>query len=160
MAMNYEERKNLTHRILATLILLISAGMIVFTFITIIKIEKNQLFLDILTLSLTSLFLIGEIVLILRGGKKESALYKICFEPNGLINSFPLIAVGVGCLFGLGLVGLGVSVYFVRFNEVTIRTSMLVILSVATYLITNCFIYFLYVLMFKKRDVDLKNLIK
>ena len=158
--MNFEERKNLTYRILACLILLITAGVITFAMITVIKIEKNQLFLDIVTLMLTALFLVLEIVFILRGGKKESILYKICFEPNGTINHIPLIVVIIGSLFGLGLISLGISVYFVRFREVTIRTSMLVIISVAVYLVTNCLVYFLYLLMFKKREINLENFIK
>ena len=158
--MNFEERKNLLYRILATLILLISAGMIVFSLITVIKIEKSQLLLDIITLMLTALFLGLEIILILSRGKKESFLYKIGFEPNGKVNSVPLVAVAFGCLFGLGLISLGISVYFVRFNEITIRTSMLVIMSVAVYLVTNCLIYFLYLIMFKKREINLETFIK
>lgn len=158
--MNFSERKNLTYRIIASLILLISAGMTAFAFITVIQIEKDQLFLDILTLSLVSLFLILEVIFILRGGKKESHLYKICFEDNGHLNSVPLIAVGIGNLFGLGLVILGICVYFKRFNEISIRTSMLVILSVAVYLLVNCLIYYLYLVMFRKREVRLEDLIK
>ena len=69
--MNIAERKNLTYRIIAALILLITLGMITFSFIVILQIEKDQLFLDILTLSLTAFFLLAEEVLILRGGKKE-----------------------------------------------------------------------------------------
>lgn len=158
--MNIAERKNLTYRIIAALILLITLGMITFSFIVILQIEKDQLFLDILTLSLTTFFLLAEEVLILRGGKKESNLYKIIFDTNGRVNTVPLIAVTIGVFFGLGLVSLGISVYFVRFDEVTIRTSMLVILSVAVYLVTNCLIYYLYILMFKKREFKLEDLIK
>ena len=158
--MNFEERKNLSYRILASLILLITAGMIALTFVTVIQIEKKQLFLDIVTLSLTLFFLIIELVIILKRGKKESFLFKIAFEPNERVNHVPLIAVIFFLLFGLGLIGLGVSVYFVRFNEVSIRTSMLVVISVAVYLVTNCLIYLLYLLMFKKRGVKLENLIK
>lgn len=158
--MNIQERKNLTYRLLSGLILLIGAVMIAFAFVMVIELETKQLFLDILTLSITSFFLLFEEIFILKGGKKESHLYKIGFNDNGRINSVPLIAVIIGNLFGFGLVSLGISVYFVRFEDVTIRTSMLVILSVAVYLVTNCFIYYLYILMFKKREVRLEDLIK
>ena len=158
--MNIQERKNLTYRLIAAFILLISAFMVAFSFVAIIKIETQQLFLDILTLSLVSLFFLVEEILILKGGKKESHLYKIAFEDNGKVNGVPVIAVGIGALFGLGLLIMGVCVYFIRFNEVTIRTSMLVILSVAVYLLTNCIIYVLYLLMFRKREVRLEDLIK
>ena len=158
--MNIQERKNLTYRLIAALILLISGAMAAFSFVVVIKIETKQLFLDILTLSLVSLFLLVEEILVLKGGKKESHLYKIAFEDNGKVNGVPLIAVGIGALFGLGLVILGVCVYFIRYDEVTIRTSMLVILSVAVYLLTNCIIYILYLLMFRKREVRLEDLIK
>ena len=158
--MNVQERKNLTYRLLASLILLISGGMVIYAFITIIQTEKEQLFLDILTLSTTSFFLLVELFFILKGGKKESNLYKIGFNDNGKLNTVPLIAVMVGTAFGLGLIALGVSVYFVRYDETTIRTSMLVILSVAVFLVTNCLIYYLYILMFRKREVRLEDLIK
>ncbi|MBO4703275.1 MAG: hypothetical protein J5617_00385 [Bacilli bacterium] len=158
--MNVQERKNLTYRLLASLILLISAGMILYTFVVVLQIEHEQLFLDILTLSTTSFFLLVELFFILKGGKKESNLYKIGFNDNGKLNNVPLIAVMVGTAFGLGLIGLGVSVYFVRYDETTIRTSMLVILSVAVFLVTNCLIYYLYILMFRKREVRLEDLIK
>ena len=46
--MNIQERKNLTYRLLATLILIINVGMISFAFTTILLEEKNQLFLDVL----------------------------------------------------------------------------------------------------------------
>ena len=158
--MNFLERKNLTYHLLASFVLLITAGMIAFAFISVITLEKKQLLLDVFTLSLTLVFLILELYVLLRGGKKDSHLYKICFEPNGILNTIPLIAVIVGSLFGLGLLALGVSVYFVRFSDITIRNSMLVILSVAVYLLTNCLIYFLYIFMFKKRESKLEDFIK
>lgn len=158
--MNIQERKNITYRLLASLILLISAAMIIYAFIAVISSEKEQLFLDILTLGTTSFFLLIELFFILKGGKKESNLYKIGFNDNGKLNNVPLIAVIIGTFFGLGLIALGVSVYFVRYEEITIRTSMLVILSVAVYLVTNCLIYYLYILMFRKREVRLEDLIK
>ena len=158
--MNIQERKNLTYRLLSSLILLITVGMITYAFYEVIKNEHDQLFLDVLTLGITSFFLIFEVIFLLKGGKKESHLYKVGFNDNGKINSVPLIAVIAGLAFGLGLVGLGISVYFVRYDEVTIRTSMLVILSVAVYLVTNCLIYFLYILMFRKKEFKLEDLIK
>ena len=158
--MNIQERKNLTYRLLASLILFISGGMIFYAFWVVIQIEHNQLFLDILTLSTTSFFLLAELFFILKGGKKESNLYKIGFNDNGKLNNVPLIAVIIGTVFGLGLIGLGVSVYFVQYEDVTIRTSMLVVLSVAVYLVTNCLIYYLYIIMFRKRELRLEDLIK
>ena len=145
--MNIQERKNITYRLLASLILLISGAMIVYAFIEVLRVEREQLFLDILTLSTTAFFLLVELFFILKGGKKESNLYKIGFNDNGKLNNVPLIAVIIGTAFGLGLIAMGVSVYFVRYNEITIRTSMLVILSVAVYLVTNCLVYYLYILM-------------
>ena len=158
--MNIQERNNLTYRLLAGLILLISAGMIAYAFVVVLQVERKQLFLDVLTLGITTFFLLFEEIFILKGGKKESYLYKIGFNDNGKLNSVPLIAVIVGNFFGLGLVSLGISVYFVRYDDVTIRTSMLIILSVAVYLVVNCLIYYLYVLMFRKREVRLEDLIK
>ena len=158
--MNVSERKNLIYRLLATAILLISAVMIIYTFVVVFSVERQQLLLDVATLSTASFFLLVEIFFILKGGKKESNLYKIGFNDNGKLNNVPLIAIIINTMFGLGLIGLGISVYFVRYDEVTIRTSMLVILSVAVYLVTNCLIYYLYILMFRKQEVRLEDLIK
>ena len=72
--MNISERKNLTYRIIAALILLITAGMIAFAFITVLQVERNQLFLDVLTLGITTFFLLFEEIFLLKGGKKESYL--------------------------------------------------------------------------------------
>ena len=158
--MNIQEKKNLTYRLLAALILLITGGMIFYAFFTVLQVEKDQLFLDILTLSTTAFFLLVELFFILKGGKKESNLYKIGFNDNGKLNNVPLIAVIVGTVFGLGLIIMGVSVYFVQYEDVTIRTSMLVVLSVTVYLVTNCIIYYLYIIMFRKCEVRLEDLIK
>ena len=157
--MNIQERKNLTYRLLASLILLISAGMITYALVDIIQTEKEQMFLDILTLSTTAFFLLVELFFILKGGKKESNLYKIAFNDNGKLNNVPLIAVIVGTVFGTGLLALSISVYFLR-NSEPFKTSMIVVLSIASYLLINCIIYFIYIFLFKNRPLDLRKFIK
>ena len=158
--MNITEKRNLTYRLISSIIVLLSLGLMIYTLIIVIKLQPRELVLDIIAIVLSMLFLIGEEIILLRGWTKDSYLYKIAFNDNNTINNIPLIAVGVGTAFGLGLIALGVSVYFVRFSDISIRTSMLVILSIATYLLVNCIIYFFFVIYFKKRQFKLEDLIK
>ena len=158
--MNITEKRNLTYRLISGAVLLISLALMIYSLILIIMAQPKELVLDIIALSLAIFFIIGEEFILLRGWKKDSYLYKIAFNDNNSINNVPLIAVSVGTAFGLGLMALGISVYFVRFNDVSIRTSMLVVLSIAVYLVVNCLIYFFYVIFFKKRPFKLADLIK
>ncbi len=158
--MNITERRNLTYRLISGFIVLLSLGLMIYSLIVVIKLQPKELLLDIIALALAMFFLVGEEIIFLKGGKKDSNLYKIAFNDNNTINNIPLIAISVGTAFGLGLIALGVSVYFVRFDDISIRTSMLIVLSIASYLLVNCIIYFFFVIFFKKRELKLEDLIK
>ena len=158
--MNITERRNLTYRLISGFIVLLSLGLMIYSLIVVIKLQPKELLLDIIALALAMFFLVGEEIIFLKGGKKDSNLYKIAFNDNNTINNIPLIAISVGTAFGLGLIALGVSVYFVRFDDISIRTSMLIVLSIASYLLVNCIIYFFFVIFFKKREFKLEDLIK
>ena len=157
--MNFEEKKNVIYRLIACFLLLIPLSIIVFGLVHLFKTLAEGYIISIIAFMLTGAFLLLEIVVILRGWKKENSLYKIAFNENQKINNVPLVAVIVGTLFGIGLTALAISVYFIRDTE-PIKTSMIVVLSIASYLLVNCVIYFIYVFMFKKRPINLRNFIK
>ena len=157
--MNFEEKKNLTYRIIASLFLAVSLGTTIFSLAQIIILRPEEVVLMLIAVAVASLFAILEIFVILRGGKKESYLYKIAFNENKHINNVPLIAVGVGTAFGLGLLALAISVYLIR-DTAIIKSSMLVVLSISVYLLVNCVIYYIYLYMFKNRPINLRDFIK
>ena len=157
--MNYNERLNLSHRLIAMGLLLISLGVSVTSLALIILSHTEEIVLMLIAVSITIVFALLETIVIVKGGKKESNLQKIAFNEKENINNIPLIAVGVGTAFGVGLLALGISVYFIN-PSTMVKASMLVVISIASYLLLNCFIYYIYLLMFKKRPLNLKDLIK
>ena len=157
--MNFQERKNLIFRLVSGFLLLLSLGVSAFSLSQVIITRPDEVALLLIAISVVSLFAVLEMIVMLRGGKKESNLYKIAFNDNGTINNVPLIAVYVGTGIGLGLTALGISVYCIRV-EVMIRCSMLVVIAISSYLLLNCVIYYIYVLMFKTREFNIKDLIK
>ena len=157
--MNIQERKNLTYRIVSAFLLLVSLGVTCFSLYSIIVLHSEEIILMLVAISVCALFALLEAIFILKGGKKESVLSKIAFNENGHINNVPLIAVGIGTAFGVGLLGLGISVFLIR-DTAMIKSSMLVVMSIATYLLVNCLIYFFFLILFKNRPLDLRDLIK
>jgi hypothetical protein len=157
--MNFIERKTLIYRFVAFTLLLISLGVTSFSLSQIIVLRPEELILMLITIAICALFAILESIFILKGWKKESNLQKIAFNENSHVNNVPLIGVSVGTAFGLGLLALGISVYLIRV-EPTVKASMLAVLSVSVYLLVNCLIYYIYLIMFKNRPLNLKDLIK
>ena len=157
--MNVEERRNLTYRLVSSIVIFLNLGFVGYSLSFIATSPNQNQIISIVACAAAALMMIFEIVLILRGGKKESAMYKIAFNPNGKINNVPLIAVSVFAVFGLGLIVLGTLLNIYKHFEPNISSS-LVILIVAVYLVSNCLIYYLYCLMFKKREFKLEDLLK
>ena len=157
--MNFEEKKNVAFRLIAGFLLLIPLGLIIFGLIHLFQTLADGYVISIIAFMTTAAFLLLELVVILKGWKKENSLSKIAFNENQNINNVPLVAVIVGTIVGVGLTALAISVYFVRDSE-PFKTSMLVVLSISVYLLMNCIIYFIYIFIFKKRPLNLRNFIK
>ena len=158
--MNIQEKHNVLFRLISCSLILSDLGLMIYTLILIIQLQPEQMWLNIATVALAIIFIVFELILFIMGGKKDSFLYKIIFNENKHINNVPLIAAGVASAVGLGLIVLGTVVYFLRFNEVMHRINMLVIICVASYLVVNCLILFIYAIIFKDRPVKLEDLIK
>lgn len=157
--MNFQERKNITFRLVATFLLLLSLGVTAFSLSQIIIMKPDEVILMLVAIAVAALFAILEIFVILRGWRKDSNLYKIAFNENKHINNVPLIAVIVGSAFGLGLLALAISVYLIR-DTAIIKSSMLVVLSISVYLLVNCLIYYYYIFFFRNKPINLKDFIK
>ena len=157
--MNVSERKIVTFRLISSFMILLNLGFTIFVmYYSITNISQNQT-VNIVSCVFSSLLMIFEIIFILRGWKKESQIYKIAFNTNERINNVPLIAISVFFVFGLGLIVLSTLLNVYKHFEPNISTSFS-ILNIAIYLVINCLIYYLYCLMYKKREVNLRSLIK
>lgn len=139
--------------------ILLSFGVMIFSMICIILSNSDTKVLSIVALCLTMCFLLLEVIITIKGWKKEPSLYKIAYNPNGVMNNVPLIAVIVGTLLGIGLLILSLVLYFTKNGEPYL-TASLVILSITTYLLVNCIDYYIFVIMYKNRPLKLKDLIK
>lgn len=157
--MNYSEKRNILYRLIASTLILIALGMETFALIKAFSYKVEDKVLTIIGLILAMAFTVFEIIVILLGWKKQNNLQKIVFNENERVNNFALLAVIIGTLFGIGLFILSLVVYLTR-DAASTKNAMLVILSVSVYLLVNCIAYFIYIPMFKKRPLNLKELIK
>ena len=157
--MNIRARKNLYYRVFGSLALFLSLAMPIYSFIDILLGTNEKKILPLISCGAVMVFILFEIIFLLKGWKKDLALQKIAFNENGTRNNVPFIAVIVGITFGIGLLALCLVLFFTK-NVEPYRTSSLVILSITVYLLLNCLLYFAYLIEFKKRELDLTKLIR
>ena len=158
--MNIRVRKILTFRWVAALFLLMSIGLSSFALAKVIMSKPEKLIIDCIALCLVIAFAIGQIILILRGWKKESHLIDIAFNTDYTVNKLALVLVIVGTTIAVGLNILTIIVLCTRDNTPAVINSMFIIMSISTYLLLNCSIYFLFVILFKKRELTLEDYAK
>lgn len=157
--MNRIQRKNLIYRLISSSFLLIFVGALSVAFYKVIIYSPEAIILDYIAFILTALFAILQMIFILKGWKKDSHLYDIIFNKNETRNNVPFIAVIIGTVISIGLTVLAVVLYFQK-SEVEIKCNLIIIATISLYLLTNCAIYFLYLIMFRKRTFKLEDLIK
>ena len=158
--MNIRTRKIITYRLVATLLLCLSIGLSTFALVEAIKAKPEKIVLDIIALGLTISFAIGQIILICSGKKKESHLLDIAFNSDNTVNKLALVLVLVGTSFGAGLDILTIVVICTRSITLSVYCSMLIIMSIASYLLLNCITYIIFTLLFKKRELTLEDYAK
>ena len=158
--MNIRVRKILTFRWVAALFLLMSIGLSSFALAKVIMSKPEKLIIDCIALGLVIAFAIGQIILILRGWKKESHLIDIAFNTDYTVNKLALVLVIVGTTIAVGLNILTIIVLCTRDNTPAVINSMFIIMSISTYLLLNCLTYFLFVILFKKRELTLEDYAK
>ena len=158
--MNIRMRKIITYRLVATLLLCLSIGLSTFALVEAIKAKPEKVVLDIIALGLTISFAIGQIILICSGKKKESHLLDIAFNSDNTVNKLALVLVLVGTSFGVGLDILTIVVICTRSITLSVYCSMLIIMSIASYLLLNCITYIIFTLLFKKRELTLEDYAK
>ena len=159
MHMNILDRKNVLHRILTSIIVGCNLAFTLYVIVYLFKNKPQNFVVSLIACFFAALMMIFEIVITLKGWKKESSLYKIGFNPNGTINNIPIIALIVASIFGSGLLLLSILLNVFKHFEPNISTSFVIMIA-SIYLLSNILIYLIYIFMFKKREVNLKSLIK
>ena len=74
--MNFEEKKNVIFRLIASALLLIPLTFIILGLIHVLSVLAEGYIISIIAFMLTGAFLLLEMVVILKGWKKENSLYK------------------------------------------------------------------------------------
>lgn len=157
--MNLAERRNLKFRLIASGLLLLSIGLIIYCLITIAMGNGEDKLLSIIACGLAVIFAFAEFVIIIKGWKKEVSLYRIAFNDNGVINNVSLIAIIIGTLLGSSLSVVSLVLLIIKGVEPFI-TSCLVILSIGMFLLINCLIYYIFLIMYRKRQFKLEDYAK
>ena len=158
--MNIRIRKILTYRWVAAFFLLLSVGLTAFSLYKVITLKPEKIVLDCIALGLTSAFAIAQIVFILSGLKKESHLLDIGFNNDNTVNKFPMVVVLVGSALGIALDLMAIVVLCTRDNSAAVICSMYIILAISSYLLLNTFIYLLFLILFRKRELTLQDYAK
>lgn len=157
--MKKHERQNIIFRLLSVFFLLVVIGMVTFTSVNIFTVMPKGIVLDCVAIYSLAAFCIFQIVIILIGWKKDSNLGKIAFEEGEKINAFPMVMVTIGAVFGTTITILTSIIYCLKDNPED-KINVLVIMCIGLYLLTNTCIYYLYLIMFRKREFKLEDLIK
>ena len=160
ICMNIRLRKIITYRVLSIVFLLVSIGLSAFVLSKVISLRPEKIVLDLIALGLVMAFALGQIILIIRGWKKESALLDVAFNTDNTVNKLALVFVLAGTALGLGLDILTIVVLTTRATTTSLYCSMFIILSIASYLLLNCAIYLAFTLIFRKRELTLKDYAK
>lgn len=158
--MNIRVRKIISYRLIAAILLFLSIGLSSFVTYKVISLKPEKIVLDIIALSLTIAFAIAQIILIIHGKKKESHLLDIAFNTDNTANKLALVIVIIGSLLGIALDILAIVVLCTSADTIAIMCSMLIILSISTYLLMNCVIYFAFLILFRKRKLTLEDYAK
>ena len=144
------EKKNIIFRITLIVLLLVSFFLNGFAVGMLVRFQPDDYIFSIIVIAVLSLFGAFELSMTLVNFKKEPSLKKISYTERGYFNYIPFIAVSLGMLIALGLSITGICLYFIR-EEIVVKSNSLVLLAVGFFLLINCLVYYLYVLMNKKK---------
>ena len=158
-AMNIRERRNLFYRLISGVLLILPTIIMVFSAIGIINGQAENKVLPLIAIILTTMFSLAEAILIFMGRKKEIIIKDIAFNENNRVNNLFLVPVIIGTLFSITIISVCTVVFFTKEGE-PYFTSSLVIISIGLFLLINCLIYFLYLIMFRKHKLTLEDFAK
>ena len=157
--MNIRTRRNVLYRIISGILLLLPTILMVFAIIGILNGQSENKVLPLIAIFVTIGFSLAEATILFIGRKKELALNAIAYNENNRVNNLFLVPVIVGTLFSITMITICSVVFFTKEGE-PYFTSSLVIISIGLYLFINCLIYYLFLFMFRKRQLTIEDFAK
>lgn len=153
--------KNILFRLLTITSLLAILAVLILFLIKLFGLNSDNVFLiNIIGLIGVAIFLLIETAMLLVNIKKQIIFHALIFnEHNSTINWPAFIVANIGLGIGLTLSITGLVLYFTS-NNLDIVTSAMVIVPIGLFLLFNCVMYDVYVLLFKQRKLKPEDLIK
>ena len=145
-----EKKVNFIYRFTLSALILVSLGINALSMAKVIVNKPNDYVFACVVIVVLSIFALFEVTLTIINHKKNPSLSKITLTERGYFNPIPFIAVILGAIIGLALSLTGSIIYFVK-EDIMIKCNALVIFDVGFYLLINCIVYFLYILLDRKK---------
>lgn len=145
-----EKKINFIYRFTLSALILVSLGINALSMTKVIVNKPNDYVFSCVVIVVLSIFALFEVTLTIINHKKNPSLSKITRTERGYFNPIPFIAVILGAIIGLALSLTGSIIYFVK-EDIMIKCNALVIFDVGFYLLINCIVYFLYILLDRKK---------
>ena len=159
--MQPNEKKNIIFRLIFGLLTLSITALTVFFFIKTLDINKeNEYTINLIGLGGIAFFALIEALLMFKNITKQIIFHSIIFnEHNNTINWPAFIVANIG--FGIGVILETVSlVLLLASKNITIISSSMVLIPLAAFIILNCIIYDLYLLLHRERKMKITDLLK
>lgn len=152
--------KNILFRLGLSVFLLINLTILVLLVVQLFTLNnENEYLINIIGMIGVGVFVLIELVMLLVNLTKQIIFHAVVFnEHNSTINWPAFIVANIGLAIGLTLSIVGGVLYFTT-SDLVIKTSVMVLIPIGLFLLFNCIAYNVYVLMFKVKKVNLKDLI-
>lgn len=144
-----KEKLDLLFRLILSGLLMVTFGLISYSFAFIFINAVEDKILSIIALVVICIFALFELVVTILKIHHPFGIEKTAFTSRGNINPIPMISMVLIAIIGLGFTIPGLVLFLIK-NDAAIKSYSLVILSMGVFILVNCVFYFLYVLSFKK----------
>lgn len=138
------QKAHITSRIVAAILVLISFA---FSMFCVMDYIINNALIDLTSMVnfagvvFISVFALFEIVVLLKNIKKELVIINILFNKDDTINRLGIIVCNIFLFIGLSLSILGICIYFIKYNDISLKYVGNTIFDIGFFTLVNCFIY-------------------
>ena len=159
--MNNFVKKNVIFRLISGFVMLMVTSLMVFFFVETIKVNKSgDYVINLFGLGGMTIFSLIETILLFKNCKKSIIFHPIIFnEHNSTINWPAFIVDNIGLAIGLAIEIVSL-ILFSTTKDLIVKTSTMVLIPLGAFLIVNCLIYNVHLILFMERKIKIKDLIK
>lgn len=159
--MQPNKNKNIVFRLTFGLLTLLVSALTIFFFIKTLEINnENEYTINLIGLGGIAFFALIEAILMFKNITKQIIFHSIIFnEHNNTINWPAFIVANIGLTIGITLETVSLVLLFTS-NNLTVTSSSMVLIPLAAFIILNCVIYDLYLLLYKERKMKITDLLK